>query len=93
MTILKSCTQSLQSSDMSWQFENSQNSEDSENLGSLRNIFKGVLGREKVEKHGDKEGENSKKVDNVEEGDKKLKLKLIEEIIFKFKWKTRLSHS
>ena len=45
---------------MSGKLEDSQNSQDPEYLGSLGNILDGVLGGEKVQRDGDKEGENSK---------------------------------
>ena len=45
---------------MSGKLEDSQNSQDSEYLGSLGNILDRVLGGEKVQRDGEKEGENSK---------------------------------
>ena len=67
--------QSLKPSDMPGKLENSQNSQDPEYLGSLGNILEGVLGREKVQGDGDKEGEDAKEVNYVEEGNQEVKLK------------------
>ena len=60
VAVPESGAQSLEPSDMSGKLEDSQNSQDPEYLGSLGNILDGVLGGEKVQRDGDKEGENSK---------------------------------
>ena len=60
LAVPESGAQSLKPSDMSGKLENPQNSQDPEYLGSLGNILDGVLGGEKVQGDGDKEGEDSK---------------------------------
>ena len=67
--------QSLEPSDMSGKLENPQDSQDPEYLGSLGNILDRVLGGKKVQRDGDKEGEDAKKVNNIEEGKEEVKLK------------------
>jgi hypothetical protein len=67
--------QSLKPSDMPGKLENSQNSQDPEYLGSLGNILDRVLRGEKVQRDGDKEGEDAKKVNNIEEWKEEVKLK------------------
>ena len=52
---------------MSGKLENPQDSQDPEYLGSLGNILDRVLRGEKVQRDGDKEGEDAKKVNNIEE--------------------------
>ena len=49
------------------QFENPEDSKDSEDLRSLGDVLDGILGREKVEEDRDKEGKDSKEVNNIEE--------------------------
>ena len=75
MAIPECGAQSLKPSDMPGKLENSQNSQDPEYLGSLGNILDRVLRGEKVQRDGDKEGEDAKKVNNIEEGKEEVKLK------------------
>ena len=67
MAVPEGGAQGLQSSDMSGQFEDSEDSKNSEDLRSLGDVLDGVLGREKVKDDRDKEWEDSKKVNYIEE--------------------------
>ena len=67
VAVPESGAQGLKPSDMSGKLEDSQNSQDPEYLGSLGNILYRVLRGEKVQRDGDKEGKDSKKVNNIEE--------------------------
>ena len=67
VAVPESGAQGLKPSDMSGKLEDSQNSQDPEYLGSLGNILDRVLRGEKVQRDGDKEGKDSKKVNNIEE--------------------------
>ena len=75
MAVPERGAQSLEPSDMPRKLEDSQNSQDPEYLGSLGNILDRVLRGEKVQRDGDKEGEDAKEVNNVEEGNEEVKLK------------------
>ena len=67
MAVPEGGAQGLQSSDVSGQFEDSEDSKNSEDLCSLGDVLDGVLGREKVKDDRDKEWEDSKKVNYIEE--------------------------
>ena len=67
MAVPEGGAQGLETSDMSGQLEDSEDSENSEDLCSLGNVLDGVLGREKVKDDRDKEWEDSKKVNYIEE--------------------------
>ena len=67
MAVPEGGAQGLQSSDMSGQFEDSEDSKNSEDLRSLGDVLDGVLGREKVKDDRDEEWEDSKKVNYIEE--------------------------
>ena len=67
MAVPEGGAQGLESSDVSGQFEDSEDSENSEDLCSLRDVLDRVLGREKVKDDRDEEWEDSKKVNYIEE--------------------------
>ena len=74
VAVFQSCSQGFESCYVAGELENSQYSKNSENLSRFSDVFQRVLGRQQVEKHGDKERKNAKKVDDVEERNKKLEL-------------------
>ena len=74
MTVPERGAECLEPSDMSGKLENSQNSENPEDLGGLGDVLEGVLGGEEVEQHTDKEGEDAKKVNNVEKRKEEVNL-------------------
>ena len=67
MAVPEGGAQGLETSDMSGQFEDSEDSKNSEDLRSLGDVLDRVLGREKVKDDRDKEWEDSKKVNYIEE--------------------------
>ena len=75
VAVPESGAQGLKPSDMSGKLEDSQNSQDPEYLVSLCNILDGVLWGEKVQRDRDKEGENSKKVNTIQEWKEEVNLK------------------
>ena len=62
---------------MSGKFEDSQYSEDPEDLSSLGDVLERVLGGEQVEGEGQVEGQYAQKVDDVQERHHKLNLRLV----------------
>ena len=75
MTVPQCCPQGFQSCDVTREFENSQYSEDPEDLSSFSNVFNAVS---RVEQGQDKrhvEGEDPKEVNYIEEGNNEEKLK------------------
>ena len=74
MAVPEGSTKCLQAGDVAGELEDSENAENSEDLGGLGDVLEGVLGGEEVEKNGDEEGEDSHQVDHVEERDQEFKL-------------------
>ena len=74
MTVTKSGSQRLESGDMTGQFENTQNSQNTKYLRRLGNGVKRMLGSEKVQNESNIEWENAEKVNDVEEGYEEVKL-------------------
>ena len=77
MTATESRTESFETGDVAREFEDSEDSQDSENLSCFGNVLKRVLRREFVENLRDKERKDSKKVDDVEERKKKFDLQTV----------------
>ena len=74
MTVPQCCPQGFQSCDVTREFENSQYSEDPEDLSSFSNVFNAVS---RVEQGQDKrhvEGEDPQEVNYIEEGNNEEKL-------------------
>ena len=74
VTATESRTKSFETGDVTREFEDSENSQDSEDLSCFGNVLKRVLRREFVENLRDKERKDSKKVNDVEERKKKFNL-------------------
>ena len=75
MTVPEGSTKCLQAGDVAGELEDSENAENSEDLGGLGDVLEGVLGGEEVEENGDEEGEDSHQVDHIQERYQELKLK------------------
>ena len=74
MAVSESCSKSFQTSDVSGEFEYSENSQDSEDLSSLGHPLQRVLGVEEVEQDWDEEGEDPEQVDDVQKVREELNL-------------------
>ena len=74
MAVSESCSKSFQTSDVSGEFEYSENSQDSEDLSRLGDVLERVGWGDEIETNRDKEGEDSKKINDVEERGDEIKL-------------------
>ena len=75
MTVSECVTQGFKPRDVSWEFEDSKNPENSENLSSFCDVLQGVFGGESVEELGHVEGEDAEDVNDVQRGKEELTLK------------------
>ena len=74
MTVPQGESQGLEASDVSREFEYSENSQDSEDLSSLGHPLQRVLGVEEVEQDWDEEGEDAEQVNDVQKVREELNL-------------------
>ena len=75
MTVPECGAESLQSSNVSREFENPENPEDSKDLRRLGKVLQGVVRVEVVEEEGDVEREDAQQIDHIQEGDCEEELK------------------
>ena len=76
MTVPECGAKSLQSSNVSREFENPENPEDPKDLRRLGKVLQGVVRVEVVEEERDVEGEDAKQVDHVQKSDREKELEI-----------------
>ena len=76
VTVPECGAQSLQSSNVSREFENPENPENPKDLRRLGKVLQGVVRVEVVEEEGDVEGEDAEKVDHVQKSDREKELEI-----------------
>ena len=76
MTVPECGAQSLQSSNVSREFENPENPENPKDLRRLGKVLQGVVRVEVVEEEGDVEGEDAEQVDHVQKSDREKELEI-----------------
>ena len=85
MTVSERCSECLESSDVTRQFEYSQDAENAKYLRGFCNVLQRVLRRELVENQRDEDWENSEEINDIEEGqhESKLKKNIIQKVLNK----------
>ena len=76
MTVPECGAKSLQSSNVSREFENPENPEDPKDLRRLGKVLQGVVRVEVVEEEGDVKGEDAEQVDHVQKSDREKELEM-----------------
>ena len=74
MTVSKCVTQGFKPRDVSREFEDSENPQNSEYLSRLCDVLQGVFGGESVEELGHVEGEDAENINDVQRGKEELAL-------------------